>query len=120
MEMSIRADEISRVLKEQIKNYSKNLEVTETGTVLSVGDGVAKVYGLENTMAGELVEFPGQVTGMVLNLEKDSVGIVLFGEARDIKEGDKVVFKKYAPDEVKVDKEEYLVISIGDVMAVIE
>jgi F-type H+/Na+-transporting ATPase subunit alpha len=90
MDLSIRADEISRVLKEQIKNYSKSLEVSESGTVLSVGDGVARVYGLESAMAGELVEFPGSVYGMVLNLEQDSVGVVILGEDRDIKEGDTV------------------------------
>lgn len=90
MEMTIRADEISRVLKEQIKNYSKNVELSETGSVLSVGDGVARIYGLEKAMAGELLEFPGENFGMVLNLEKDSVGAVIFGEDRDIKEGDTV------------------------------
>lgn len=90
MDTQIRADEISRVLKEQIKNYSKNVEIAETGTVLSVGDGVARIYGLENAMAGELVEFPGEIFGMVLNLEQDSVGVVFFGEDRDIKEGDTV------------------------------
>lgn len=90
MEISIRADEISRVLKEQIKNYKKDVEVSETGSVLAVGDGVARVYGLDNAMAGELVVFPGNVAGMVLNLEKDSVGIVIFGEDKDIKEGDTV------------------------------
>ncbi len=90
METRIRADEISRILKEQIKGYTNKLEVRETGTVLSVGDGVARVYGLETAMAGELVEFPGQITGMVLNLEKDSAGIVIFGEDRTIKEGDLV------------------------------
>ncbi|HVK60192.1 MAG TPA: F0F1 ATP synthase subunit alpha [Bdellovibrionales bacterium] len=90
MEMQIRADEISKVLKEQIKNYSKSIEVSETGSVLSVGDGVARVYGLETAMAGELVEFPGEVFGMVLNLESESVGVVIFGEDRGIKEGDTV------------------------------
>ena len=90
MEISIRADEISRVLREQIKNYNKNIEVSETGSVLSVGDGVARVFGLENAMAGELVEFPGNIFGMVLNLEQDSVGVVLFGEDKNIKEGDTV------------------------------
>ncbi|MBL7687431.1 MAG: F0F1 ATP synthase subunit alpha [Bdellovibrionaceae bacterium] len=88
--MQIRADEISKVLKEQIKNYSKSVEMSETGTVLSVGDGVARVYGLETAMAGELVEFPGEVYGMVLNLESDSVGVVIFGEDRGIREGDTV------------------------------
>lgn len=88
--MEIRADEISRVLKDQIKNYTKKLQVNETGSVLSVGDGVAKVYGLEKAMAGELVEFPGEIMGMVLNLEADSVGVVIFGEDYHIKEGDTV------------------------------
>jgi F-type H+-transporting ATPase subunit alpha len=90
METTIRADEISRVLKEQIKNYNKAIEVSETGSVLSVGDGVARVYGLEKAMAGELVEFPNQIYGMVLNLETDSVGCVIFGDDRDIREGDTV------------------------------
>tara|TARA_Y100001935_G_C17310914_1_gene516113 strand:- start:3908 stop:5425 length:1518 start_codon:yes stop_codon:yes gene_type:complete len=90
MEMTIRADEISRVLKEQIKNYNKTIEVSETGSVLSVGDGVARIYGLENAMAGELVEFPNQIYGMVLNLEADSVGVVIFGNDQDIQEGDTV------------------------------
>jgi F-type H+-transporting ATPase subunit alpha len=90
METTIRADEISRVLKEQIKNYNKTIEVSETGSVLSVGDGVARVYGLEKAMAGELVEFPRAVFGMVLNLETDSVGVVIFGDDRDIREGDTV------------------------------
>lgn len=90
MDTQIRADEISRVLKEQIGQYSKKVEVSETGSVLSVGDGVARVHGLEGVMAGELVEFPGEVFGMVLNLEDASVGVVILGEDRDIKEGDLV------------------------------
>lgn len=88
--VNIRADEISRVLKEQINQYNKKIEVSETGSVLSVGDGVARVFGLENVMAGELVEFPNNVTGMVLNLEDSHVGVVIFGEDRFIKEGDTV------------------------------
>ncbi len=90
METTIRADEISRVLKEQISQYNKKIEISETGSVLSVGDGVARVYGLENAMAGELVEFPGEIYGMVLNLESSFVGVVIFGEDRFIKEGDTV------------------------------
>lgn len=90
MESQIRADEISRVLKEQINQYNKKIEVSETGSVLSVGDGVARIYGLENAMAGELVEFPNEVYGMVLNLEEGHVGVVIFGEDRAIKEGDVV------------------------------
>jgi F-type H+-transporting ATPase subunit alpha len=88
MEKTIRADEISRVLKEQISQYNTQIEVNETGSVLSVGDGVARIYGLENAMAGELVEFPGEIYGMVLNLEESIVGVVIFGEDRTIKEGD--------------------------------
>lgn len=88
--MEIRADEISRILKEEIKNYGKSVEVSESGSVLSVGDGVARVYGLENAMAGELVEFSSGVQGMVLNLESDSVGVVILGEDREISEGDTV------------------------------
>lgn len=90
MEAQIRADEIGRVLKEQISKYNKNVEVAETGSVLSVGDGVARVYGLENVMAGELVEFSSGVQGMALNLEASQVGVVVFGEDRQIKEGDSV------------------------------
>lgn len=90
MATKIRADEISRILKEQIEKYNTQLEVKETGTVLSVGDGVARVYGLQTAMAGELVEFPGDIFGMVLNLEQDSVGVVIFGEDKSIKEGDTV------------------------------
>lgn len=90
MEAQIRADEIGRILKEQISKYNKNVEVAETGSVLSVGDGVARVYGLENVMAGELVEFPGGIQGMALNLESAQVGVVIFGEDRSIKEGDQV------------------------------
>lgn len=90
MEMQIRADEISRILKEQIQKYNKKIEISEVGSVLSVGDGVARIYGLDHVMAGELVVFPGDIYGMALNLEKDSVGVVIFGEDRDIKEGDSV------------------------------
>lgn len=88
--MEIRADEITRVLKDQIKNYNKTLEVNETGSVLSVGDGVARVYGLDNVQMGELVEFPGEITGMALNLESNCVGAVVFGDDYKIKEGDTV------------------------------
>lgn len=90
MDAQIRADEISRVLKEQISQYNKKLDISETGTVLSVGDGVARIHGLENVMAGELVDFPNGISGMVLNLEEGHVGVVIFGEDRDIKEGDTV------------------------------
>ena len=90
MEAKIRADEIGQVLKEQISKYNKNVEVAETGSVLSVGDGVARVYGLENVMAGEMVEFASGVQGMALNLESSQVGVVVFGEDRQIKEGDVV------------------------------
>lgn len=88
--MKIQADEITNILKQQIQNYKTKLEVTETGQVLSVGDGVATVYGLEGVMAGEIIEFPGGVHGMALNLESNSVGVVIFGEDFHIKEGDTV------------------------------
>jgi F-type H+/Na+-transporting ATPase subunit alpha len=84
----IRADEISRILREQIKGYGKQVEISETGTVLSTGDGIARVYGLEGVMAGELVEFPQGLTGLVLNLEEDSVGVALMGEQQHLREGD--------------------------------
>jgi len=88
--MDIRAAEVSAILKDQIKNFGKEAEVSEVGQVLSVGDGIARVYGLDNVQAGELVEFPGGVAGMALNLESDNVGVVLFGDDRGIKEGDTV------------------------------
>jgi F-type H+-transporting ATPase subunit alpha len=86
----IRADEISRVLREQINQYNKKVEVSETGSVISVGDGVARVFGLDHVMAGELVEFSSGVQGMALNLEESFVGVVILGEDRLIKEGDTV------------------------------
>ncbi len=88
--MSIQAAEISAILKEQIKNFGQDAEVSEVGRVLSVGDGIARVHGLDNVQAGEMVEFPGGVRGMALNLEIDNVGVVIFGSDRDIKEGDTV------------------------------
>ena len=88
--MSIQAAEISEILKGQIKNFGKEVEVSEVGRVLSVGDGIARVHGLDNIQAGEMVEFPGGIRGMALNLEIDNVGIVIFGSDRDIKEGDTV------------------------------
>ncbi|MFQ5466614.1 MAG: F0F1 ATP synthase subunit alpha, partial [Kiloniellaceae bacterium] len=88
--MQIRAAEISAILKEQIENFGAEADVAEVGQVLSVGDNVARVYGLDNVQAGEMVEFPGGIMGMALNLEADNVGVVLFGEDRGIKEGDVV------------------------------
>ena len=88
--MGIQAAEISAILKDQIKNFGQEAEVAEVGRVLSVGDGIARVYGLDNVQAGEMVEFPGGIRGMALNLEADNVGIVIFGSDRNIKEGDTV------------------------------
>ena len=88
--MAIQAAEISAILKDQIKNFGQEAEVAEVGRVLSVGDGIARVYGLDNVQAGEMVEFPGGIQGMALNLESDNVGVVIFGTDRDIKEGDTV------------------------------
>ncbi|MCX8230684.1 MAG: F0F1 ATP synthase subunit alpha [Alphaproteobacteria bacterium] len=88
--MDIRAAEISSILKQQIANFGSDAEVTEVGQVLSVGDGIARVYGLDNVQAGEMVEFPDGTRGMALNLETDNVGVVIFGDDRSIKEGDTV------------------------------
>jgi F-type H+/Na+-transporting ATPase subunit alpha len=88
--MDVRAAEISAILKEQIKGFGAEAQVADVGRVLSVGDGIARVYGLDNVQAGEMVEFPGGVKGMALNLEKDNVGVVIFGEDRGLKEGDTV------------------------------
>ena len=88
--MGIQAAEISAILKDQIKNFGKDAEVAEVGRVLSVGDGIARVYGLDNVQAGEMVEFPGGIRGMALNLEADNVGVVIFGSDSQIKEGDVV------------------------------
>ncbi len=88
--MNLRPEEISSVIKEQIKNYSKELETSEVGTVIQVADGIARVHGLEKAMQGELLEFPGEVYGMVMNLEEDNVGAVLLGANKNINEGDTV------------------------------
>jgi len=88
--MDIKAEEISQILKSQIANYEAKVEVRETGTVLAVGDGIARVYGLDNAEAGELLEFPGNVAGMVLNLEEDNVGVAIMGSDQHIREGDEV------------------------------
>jgi F-type H+-transporting ATPase subunit alpha len=90
MAVQIRADEITEIIRNQIQGFDRQLDVAETGTILSVGDGIARVYGLERAMAGELLEFPHGVFGMALNLEQDNVGAVLFGEDKLIKEGDTV------------------------------
>src|SRR3954466_1163687 len=86
----IRADEITRVLREEIENYESAVSVAETGFVISIGDGIARVYGLEKAMAGELLEFPHNVAGIALNLEEDQVGVVLLGDFTEIREGDEV------------------------------
>ena len=88
--MNLRPEEISSVIKEQIKNYSTKLEVSDVGTVIQVADGIARIHGLENAMSGELLEFPNEIFGMVLNLEEDNVGAVLLGDAKNINEGDTV------------------------------
>ena len=88
--MDIHAAEISSILKDQIANFGDDAEVAEVGRVLSVGDGIARIYGLDNVQAGELVEFTGGIVGMALNLETDNVGAVIFGDDRTIKEGDTV------------------------------
>lgn len=86
--MNLRPEEISEIIKEQIKNYKNELEISNFGTVIQVGDGIARIYGLDNCMAGELLEFPGEIYGMALNLEEDNVGTVIMGPDSEIKEGD--------------------------------
>ena len=88
--MQIRAAEISDIIREQIKEYEKQLEVRETGVVLSAGDGIARIYGLDKAAAGELIEFPHGIYGLVLNLEEDNVGAAVLGEPQAIREGDEV------------------------------
>jgi F-type H+-transporting ATPase subunit alpha len=100
----LRADEISKLIKEQVERFSKKLDVAEAGVVLNVGDGVAKVYGLDDAMTGELVRFSDDVYGMVLNLEENCVGVVIFGENDAVKEGD-VVKRTRKIIEVPVGKE---------------
>ncbi|NMA14932.1 MAG: F0F1 ATP synthase subunit alpha, partial [Clostridia bacterium] len=88
--MSIRPEEISSILKQQIEKYQTEVDVSEVGTVISVGDGIARIYGLQNAMAGELLEFANGVNGMVLNLEEDNIGCVILGPYTEIQEGDAV------------------------------
>ena len=88
--MSINAEEISSLIKKQIENYESEIEVSEVGTVIVVGDGIARVHGLDNVMAGELVEFSNGVMGMAQNLEENNVGIIILGPYSDIREGDEV------------------------------
>jgi F-type H+-transporting ATPase subunit alpha len=88
--MEIKADEISRIIEQKISGFEREIDLQETGIIISIGDGIARIYGLENAMAGELLEFPHSITGMVLNLEEDNIGAVVFGEDYKIKEGDLV------------------------------
>ena len=88
--MHIKAEEIGKIIEEQIRNYDQRVEMSETGTVLYVGDGIARVYGVHNAMSMELLEFPGGLMGMVLNLEEDNVGVALLGDDTGVKEGDPV------------------------------
>jgi F-type H+-transporting ATPase subunit alpha len=88
--MAVKADEIARIIEQKISGFEREIDLQETGTVISVGDGIARIYGLENVMSGELVEFPHNIIGMVLNLEEDNIGAVIFGEYNEIKEGDVV------------------------------
>src|ERR1700750_189859 len=86
----IRADEITSILRQEIEHYERAIDVTEVGSVISVGDGIARIHGLEKVMAGELIEFPHDVAGIAMNLEEDQVGAVLLGDFTEIKEGDEV------------------------------
>src|SRR5438876_2794212 len=90
MAVDLRAEEITEIIRQQLTGISRGVDVAEVGTVTSVGDGIARVYGLERVMAGELVQFPHNIAGLALNLEEDNVGVVLLGEYQQIKEGDVV------------------------------
>src|SRR5713226_398677 len=85
---TIKADEITKIIREQIENFEQTIAVDEVGSVISVGDGIARIHGLERVMAGEMLAFPHNVFGIALNLEEDQVGAVLFGESTELKEGD--------------------------------
>src|SRR5215470_8144039 len=87
---TIRADEITSILRQEIENYERAIDVAEVGSVISVGDGISRIHGLEKVMAGELIEFPHDVAGIAMNLEEDQVGAVLLGDFAEIKEGDEV------------------------------
>src|SRR3989441_10363401 len=87
---NIKADEISKILREQIENYEQTVSVDEVGAIISVGDGIARIYGLEKVMAGEMLAFPHEIYGIALNLEEEEVGVVLLGESTELKEGDVV------------------------------
>src|SRR6201984_742182 len=88
--MDIKAEEISKIIREQIGSYAVDVDVAEVGSIISIGDGIARVHGVDKVMAGEMLEFPHGVFGIALNLEEDSVGVVLLGEFKEIKEGDSV------------------------------
>ena len=90
IQMDIKAEEISKIIRDQIGSYAVDVDVAEVGSIISIGDGIARVHGVENAMAGEMLEFPHGVFGIALNLEEDSVGAVLLGEFTEIKEGDQV------------------------------
>ena len=102
--MDLKSSEISNILKKQIKNLNLDQDVAEVGQVLSVGDGIARIYGLDNVQAGEMIEFPGNIKGMALNLEQDNVGAVIFEDDRNIKEGD-IVKRTKKILEVSIGKE---------------
>src|SRR5207253_3002501 len=89
-QMDIKAEEISKIIREQIGSYAATVDVAEVGSIISIGDGIARVHGVDNAMAGEMLEFPHGIFGIALNLEEESVGTVLLGEFKDIKEGDLV------------------------------
>src|SRR6185503_17641074 len=90
MAVDLKSEEITEIIRQQLSGIGKGVDVAEVGTVVSVGDGIARIYGLERVMAGELVQFPHNVAGLALNLEEDNVGVVLLGESQSIKEGDEV------------------------------
>ena len=112
MAQQVRPDEISRILRQSLERFNSEVDVYESGTVLQLGDGIARVHGLQNVMASELLEFPGEVMGMALNLEEDNVGCVLFGDSTHVREGD-TVSKFNACDRIK---DHQSVEAVGDLL----
>ena len=115
----VRPDEVSAILREQLSNFKTEAELEEVGTVLQVGDGVARIYGLSKAQSGELLEFNNGLQALVLNLEEDNVGAVMLGDYSTVKEGDTVLYGKYAGTEITIEGAEYLIMRESDILAIV-
>ena len=117
--MQLNPSEISDLIKKKIENFDAHLEAHTEGTVVSVTDGIVRVHGLSEAMQGEMLEFPGGSFGMALNLERDSVGVVMLGAYQHISEGDTVMFAKYGGTEVTLDGKDLMILQERDIIAVV-